>query len=98
MGILFWSSLGSPLPWHQPFVSIPFTEDRFLDIARLRHLPRETLPTYRPDALPITTAGNERLLELPTFPLAERALLDQYALAFEKVIAAASEIAEADTT
>jgi len=83
-----------PLLHQQPV----FTEDRFLDIARLRHLPRESLPTYRPDALPITTAGNERLLELPTFPLADRALLDQYAHAFEKVVAAASEIAAIDTT
>lgn len=80
-----------PLLHQQPV----FTEDRFLDLARLRHLPRGTLPTYRPDALPRTTAGNERLLELPTFPQADRTLLDQYARAFEKVMAAASEIAEA---
>ncbi len=80
-----------PLLHQQPV----FTEDRFLDIARLRHLPRETLPTYRPEALPRTTAGKERLLQLPSFHNAERALLDQYALAFEKVIAAAPAIAQA---
>ncbi len=78
-----------PLLHQQPV----FTEGRYVDIARLHHLPRETLPTYRPDALPITTAGSERLIQLPTFPRAERPLLDQYARAFEKVIGAASEIA-----
>jgi dTDP-4-amino-4,6-dideoxygalactose transaminase len=80
-----------PLLHQQPV----FTEDRFLDIARLRHLPRETLPIYRPDALPQTAAGNERLIQLPSFPNADRVLLDQYALAFEKVIAAAADIANA---
>lgn len=80
-----------PLLHQQPV----FTEERFLDIARLRHLPRESLPTYRPDALPRTTAGNERLIQLPPFPNADRVLLDQYALAFQKVIAAASDIARA---
>lgn len=78
-----------PLLHQQPV----FTEDRFLDLARLRHLPRETLPTYRPDALPVTTAGNERLIQLPSFPNADRTLLEQYALAFEKVTSAASQIA-----
>jgi dTDP-4-amino-4,6-dideoxygalactose transaminase len=80
-----------PLLHQQPV----FTEDRFLDIARLRHLPRETLPRYRPDALPRTAEGNERMIQLPSFPNASRALLDQYALAFEKAVAAASEIARA---
>jgi dTDP-4-amino-4,6-dideoxygalactose transaminase len=79
-----------PLLHQQPV----FTEDRFLDIARLRHLPRESLPTYRPDALPQTTAGNATLIQLPSFPSAERALLDQYAKAFEKVLAAAADISE----
>ncbi|MGB2986783.1 MAG: DegT/DnrJ/EryC1/StrS family aminotransferase [Phycisphaerae bacterium] len=80
-----------PLLHQQPV----FTEDRFLDIARLRHLPRETLPKYRPEALPRTTAGNELMIQLPSFPNADRTLLDQYAVAFEKVMAAASEIAKA---
>jgi dTDP-4-amino-4,6-dideoxygalactose transaminase len=79
-----------PLLHQQPV----FTEDRFIDIARLRHLPRESLPTYRPDALPQTTAGNAMLIQLPSFPSAERALLDQYAKAFEKVLAAAADISE----
>lgn len=76
-----------PLLHQQPV----FTEERFIDIARLRHLPRETLPTYRADELPRTTAGNERLLQLPSFPNADRTLLDQYALAFEKVVSAAGK-------
>ena len=79
-----------PLLHQQPV----FTEDRFIDIARLHHLPRETLPKYRPDSLPHTTAGNATLIQLPSFPSAERTLLDQYALAFEKVLASASEIAQ----
>ncbi|MEK7711099.1 MAG: DegT/DnrJ/EryC1/StrS family aminotransferase [Planctomycetota bacterium] len=79
-----------PLLHQQPV----FTEDRFIDIARLRHLLRESLPTYRPDALPQTTAGNATLIQLPSFPSAERALLDQYAKAFEKVLAAAADISE----
>lgn len=78
-----------PLLHQQPV----FTEDKFIDIARLRHLPRESLPIYKPDALPRTSAGNERLTQLPLFHQADRKLLDQYALAFEKVVGAAAEIA-----
>jgi len=80
-----------PLLHQQPV----FTEDRFIDIARLRHLPRETLPRYRADDLPRTTAGNATLIQLPSFPSADRVLLDQYVLAFEKVLCAAREIAAA---
>jgi len=79
-----------PLLHQQPV----FTEDRFIDIARLRHMPRESLPKYRPDALPRTTAGNATLIQLPSFPSAERPMLDQYARAFEKVLASAGDIAE----
>lgn len=79
-----------PLLHQQPV----FTEDRFIDIARLRHLPRESLPVYRPDALPRTTAGNDRLIQLPCFPNADRVLLDQYALAFEKAVSSAPAIME----
>lgn len=80
-----------PLLHQQPV----FTEDKFIEIARLNHLPRASLPTYRPDDLPRTTAGNGQLIELPPFPNADRPLLDQYAKAFEKVMAAAPQIAEA---
>ena len=80
-----------PLLHQQPV----FTEGRFIEIARLQSLPREMLPTYRPDALPRTTAANATLIQLPSFPSADRPLLDQYAKAFEKVLAAASDIARA---
>ncbi len=80
-----------PLLHQQPV----FTEGRFIEIARLQSLPRETLPTYRPDALPRTTAANATLIQLPSFPSADRPLLDQYAKAFEKVLAAAPDIARA---
>lgn len=78
-----------PLLHQQPV----FTEDRFIDLARLRHLPRASLPVYRADALPQTAAANARLIQLPAFPRAGKALLDQYALAFEKVLAAAPDLA-----
>ena len=78
-----------PLLHQQPV----FTEGQFIEIARLQSLPRESLPTYRPDALPRTTAANATLIQLPSFPSADRPLLDQYAKAFEKVLAAAPDIA-----
>lgn len=80
-----------PLLHQQPV----FTEGVFIDIARLGHLPRHELPAYRADALPRTTQANRRMVYLPPFPRAERALLDQYAQAFEKVIASASDITSA---
>jgi len=80
-----------PLLHQQPV----FTEGVFVDIARLHGLPRESLPTYRKDDLPRTTAANAQLIQLPAFPSADRALLDQYATAFEKVLAAARDIAGA---
>lgn len=77
-----------PLLHQQPV----FTEDHFIDIARLRHLPRASLPTYRPDDLPRTIAANRRLLQLPPFPNATRELLDQYVEAFRKVVGAAKRL------
>jgi len=77
-----------PLLHQQPV----FTEDRYIEVARLRHLPREQLPVYKADALPRTAAANKRIMQLPSFPNAGRELLDQYAQAFEKVIGAADEI------
>ncbi len=78
-----------PLLHQQPV----FTEDKFIEIARLGHLPRASLPTYRPDTLPKTVRANNAVLQLPSFPSADRELLDQYASAFRKVIGAAGEIA-----
>jgi perosamine synthetase len=50
------------------------------------------LPIYDPGALPRTAAGNAALLKLPSFPRAERRLMDQYVQAFEKVLAHAADL------
>ena len=69
-----------PLLHQQPL----FTECTWREIARLPdELP---FPEYAPDALPNTQLGNMQLLKLPSFPNAERALLDQYIAAFRKVV------------
>ena len=47
---------------------------------------KEAAHAYDPHALPRTEAGNGSLLKLPAFPGAASGLLDQYALAFEKVL------------
>jgi perosamine synthetase len=69
-----------PLVHQQPF----FTEGVFESIARLPQ--SVSSPAYRSEALPTTQAANEQLLRLPAFPSATRTLLDQYALAFQKVM------------
>ena len=75
-----------PLVHQQPF----FTEGHYAAMARL---PADVpVPVYDPAALPSTTAANGSLMQLPSFPNAGQALLDQYALAFEKVISHADEI------
>ena len=75
-----------PLVHQQPF----FTEGHYASMARL---PADvSAPVYAPDALPQTSAANGSLLHLPSFPWAEQALLDQYTLAFEKVLGHADEI------
>lgn len=79
-----------PLLHQQPV----FTEDKFIEIARLQSWPRNELPKYEPDALPVTALGNKSVMQLPNFARADKELLDQYAYAFEKVITAASEIAK----
>ncbi len=78
-----------PLLHQQPL----FTEGHFARVARLEGRADVTLPVYRPDALPQTEAFGRSLLRLPTFPLASRALLDQYVEACEKVLAAQHEVA-----
>lgn len=76
-----------PLLHQQPL----FTEGAFREVLRL---PADVSPpTYRADTLPRTEALNRSLIRLPAFPQAPVELLDQYALAFRKVIAAAKEIA-----
>jgi dTDP-4-amino-4,6-dideoxygalactose transaminase len=76
-----------PLLHQQPM----FTDGRWATVARLEHAGIE-LPTYDPAALPRTIAGNASLLKLPGFPNADRNLLNQYAMAFEKVLGHADEI------
>jgi perosamine synthetase len=70
-----------PLVHQQPF----YTEGQFAEIARLPS--GVSLPVYSHDALPQTEAANDLLLRLPSFTSATRELLDQYALAFRKVLA-----------
>ena len=76
-----------PLLHQQPF----FTEGHAARVGRWADA-----PAYDPGALPQTEAINRSLLRLPAFPNASRDLLDQYALAFEKVVAAAGEIRACD--
>ncbi|MCO6439124.1 MAG: DegT/DnrJ/EryC1/StrS family aminotransferase [Phycisphaerae bacterium] len=80
-----------PLLHEQPV----FTEGLYAGLARIREQPQAAMRQYSADDLPRTTAGNRTLLQLPSFPSAERDLLDQYAYAFRKVMGRASEIAEA---
>jgi dTDP-4-amino-4,6-dideoxygalactose transaminase len=77
-----------PLLHQQPV----FTDGTWARIARLDPDVHGPLPVYDPAALPRTTAGNARLVRLPTFPQADDALVDQYAHAFEKVLARRDEI------
>lgn len=72
-----------PLLHQQPV----FTEGEWLKLARLEHDAAAKARTYNPADLPITTSGNGTLIKLPSFPSATRELLDQYAHAFEKVMA-----------
>ncbi|MBL8765255.1 MAG: DegT/DnrJ/EryC1/StrS family aminotransferase [Phycisphaerae bacterium] len=68
-----------PLLHQQPF----FTKGVWAKVGRVP----PPHPVYDPAALPLTTRGNGSLLKLPSFPNAERALLDQYFDAFRKVLA-----------
>ncbi len=75
-----------PLVHQQPF----FTEGHFKSILRL---PEDVpVPHYAPDALQATLQGNRNLIKLPSFPNAEKELLDQYVCAFERVIRHADDI------
>ena len=54
-------------------------------------------PDYAALSLPVTEQANSALLKLPSFPQASTELLDQYLLAFAKVIRHASQIAARST-
>jgi len=81
-----------PLLHQQPL----FTEGLFATIGALAGRTDLTLPKYLPNALPRTERENERLIKLPSFPFAERPLLEQYVDAFQKVMGYASRIGEAN--
>lgn len=76
-----------PLLHQQPF----FTEQAFRAV--MRPPPGAPVPDYAAVTLPVTETVNAELLKLPSFPSASTALLDQYLLAFRKVIAHAPAIA-----
>lgn len=69
-----------------------FTEGHWAKIARIPAAQGGPPPFCGPGALPRTEAGNATLLKLPSFPGADRPLLDQYATAFEKVLSHASRL------
>lgn len=81
-----------PLLHQQPM----FTEGAWKSIARLPENHVSDQRVYDPAELPNTRRGNAMLLKLPSFPQADRALLDQYADAFEKVIAHAGAVPRED--
>ena len=76
-----------PLLHQQPF----FTEGAFLQV--MRPSPGTEVPDYSAVSLPVTESLNAQMVKLPAFPNASAALLNQYLLAFEKVIGHAGEIA-----
>ena len=78
-----------PLLHQQPF----FTEGHFRTIARLPE--SITPPDYKANALPRTEVEGQFLLQLPSFPNADRRILDQYIEAFDKVLSHASSICTA---
>ena len=49
-------------------------------------------PRYHAKDLPQTTAANETLIKLPSFPNADRELLEHYVAAFQRVIRHAEAI------
>lgn len=77
-----------PLLHKQPI----FTEGHYKKILRQHHL---TLPDYNLCDLPNTEAVCSLLLRLPTFPSADKKLLDQYITAFTKVISNSDAIKKA---
>lgn len=77
-----------PLLHKQPF----FTEGAFLDVMRPKD--NEARPDYSSVSLPITEKVNDSMVKLPSFPWASTELLDQYLLAFKKVVQHARKIAQ----
>lgn len=71
-----------PLLHQQPL----FTEGLYAGIGALAGRKDLELPKYSPNALPITEAANNTFIRLPSFPFADYPLLQQYLLAFQKVL------------
>jgi len=71
-----------PLLHQQPL----FTEGLYAELGAFAGRKDVELPRYLPNALPITEKANSTFIRLPSFPLAEYPLLQQYVLAFQKVL------------
>jgi dTDP-4-amino-4,6-dideoxygalactose transaminase len=71
-----------PLLHQQPL----FTEGLYSGIGAFAGRKDLELPTYLPDALPKTEEANSTFIRLPSFPFADYPLLQQYVLAFQKVL------------
>lgn len=78
-----------PLLHQQPF----FAEGAYRDVMRPKN--GSSAPDYAAVSLPITEKSNASMMKLPSFPWASTELLDQYVLAFNKVISQAALIAKA---
>jgi perosamine synthetase len=81
-----------PLLHQQPV----FTHKVWSKIARLPATEENPIHVYDPADLPQTILGNGTLLKLPSFPSADESLLDQYFLAFEKILEHANDIPRTD--
>lgn len=81
-----------PLLHQQPV----FTHQVWSKIARLPETKDNPIHLYDPADLPLTIRGNGTLLKLPAFPSADTELLNQYSLAFEKVLAHSIDIPRID--
>jgi dTDP-4-amino-4,6-dideoxygalactose transaminase len=68
-----------PLVHQQPL----FTEGHYRSVLRCECT---DLPDYASLRLPVTEAANQSMIKLPSFPNADRQLLDQYITSFEKVL------------
>jgi dTDP-4-amino-4,6-dideoxygalactose transaminase len=77
-----------PLLHQQPF----FTEGAYQNV--MRPDAGFVVPDYSRVSLPETEKANAEMMKLPSFPWASTALLDQYLLAFERVVNNAGAIAK----
>jgi dTDP-4-amino-4,6-dideoxygalactose transaminase len=71
-----------PLLHQQPL----FTEGLYKRIGAFAGRKDLELPSYLPNALPNTEKANSTFIRLPSFPFADYPLLEEYVLAFQKVL------------